>query len=59
MGISMVVSEKPDYGVDYTDSTSWAEYPIGNQVGYSENEGFSTPKMPILSCSLEPIPKNP
>lgn len=55
MGISTVVSEKPDYGVDYTDSTSWAEYPIGDQDGYSENERFSMPEMPISCCSFEPI----
>ncbi len=54
----MVISEKPDYGVDYTDTTSWAEYPMSNQDGYSENEGFRTPKMPISRCSLELIPKN-
>ena len=40
---STVISEKPVYGVNYTDSTSWAEYPFVDLDGYSGNEGVGIP----------------
>ena len=39
-GILSLVSEMPVYGVNYTDSTGWEEYPFDDHVGYSEIDGF-------------------